>query len=107
MEGMPWSRLPKRVLYGVLMVKDKVKGNPSTFKACVKRDLLAFGLAEKGPNGDVDLEHWRPRTKSHAIWKELVAEKRDDTFMPNFYAKEVELHDKRALKKQQANSGSV
>jgi len=50
MEGMPWSRLPKRVLYGVLMVKDKVKGYPSTFKACVKRDLLAFGLAEKGLN---------------------------------------------------------
>jgi hypothetical protein len=56
-EAMPWSRLPKRVLYSVFMVKDYIKGSPSSCKACVKQDLLNFGLAKRGLNGVIDLEH--------------------------------------------------
>jgi hypothetical protein len=98
-EAMPWSRLPKKVLYSTLRVKDKIIGSPSSFKGCVKDDLIKFGLA-KDLNGNEDFEYWRTKTESFDEWKKLVAENRTSIFMREFYSKEEKLHNKRACNKK-------
>ena len=80
-------------------MKGKIIGSPSSFKGCVKKDLLKFGSVKKDVNGDIDLEQWRSKTEPFDEWKQLVAESRTSIFMRDFYVKEEELHNKRACKK--------
>jgi hypothetical protein len=99
-QEMPWSRLPKRVLYGMLMEKNNIKGSVSSFKLCVKQDLLKFGLLNNGLNEDINLEHWSSMTSPFGEWNKLVSERRSSTFMRDFYVQEEKKHNDRALRKE-------
>ena len=100
---MPWSRLPKRVLYGMLMERNVMKGTPSSFKSCVKQDLKKFGLLNNGLSDDINLEHWQSLTKPFGLWKTLVAENLTSIFMRDWFSREKVRHNNIALKKQKSS----
>ena len=100
---MPWYRLPKKVLYGMLMERNVMKGTPSSFKSCVKQDLKKFGLLNNGLSDDINLEHWQSLTKPFGLWKTLVAENLTSIFMRDWFSRQVVMHNKRALKKQKSS----
>jgi hypothetical protein len=100
MNDMSWARLPKRVLFGLLRERNDINGSPASFKTCVKRDLLKFGLLNNGLNEEVDLVHWQSLTDPSHKWKIRVFEKRTSVFMRDFYAREEVAHNNRILKKQ-------
>jgi hypothetical protein len=100
MNDMSWSRLPKRVLFGLLRERNTISGSPASFKTCVKKDLLKFGLLNNGLTEEVDLEHWRSLTKPSHKWKARVVKMRTSVFMRDFYAREDVAHNNRILKKQ-------
>jgi hypothetical protein len=101
---MEWSRLPKRVLFGLLRERNNIKGSPASFKACVKKDLLKFGLLNNGLNEEIDLEHWQTLTYPSSVWEARVVENRTSIFMRDFYAKEDVAHNNRILEKRRLAS---
>ena len=106
--GISWSRLPKRVLFGLLRERNKIKGSPASFKTCVKQDLVKFGLLNNGLNEEVDLVHWQSLTHPSGLWKARVGERRTSVFMRDFYAREDVAHNKRFVERQRlATLGSI